>query len=284
MNNLEFIESSSVRAFVKWIGYKLDKPNSFIHSYTMKRGNKEWHCDSIYSAFEKYQWKFKCVDPFTGKTLEGRTFKENQLILSHLSEGLRQSVIEEDIESSRQHCLSILEWGGVLPNNKDKILNLDHDLPKYLDNVRHRLKYSEFDTKSNYNDIIMNSGFTKIYSLLIDDFIIYDGRVGAALGLLVRMYCEENNLSNVPIELYFAYGNARTTDYKLPNRRNPSTQRYRFHTLNKNNHTENNLRGNWLLKEILDVCESKFNLLHPSIKLRALESALFMIGYEVMAS
>ena len=37
----------------------------------------------------------------------------------------------------------------------------------------------------------MNSGFTKIYSLYIDDFIIYDSRVGAALGFLVRCYCEE---------------------------------------------------------------------------------------------
>ena len=36
----------------------------------------------------------------------------------------------------------------------------------------------------------MNAGFVKIYSLLCDDCVIYDGRVGAALGLLTRQFCE----------------------------------------------------------------------------------------------
>ncbi len=254
----------------------------------MKRGNKAWTCDSIYSAYERYLWPFKCADPVTGKHLIGRTFEENQRTLSRLSEGLRQSVKEKDSVRARQHCLSILDWGGVLPKNHSKIVNLDNDLPKYLDDVRRRLDPSGFDTNSNYADIIMNSGFTKIYSLLIDDFIIYDGRVGAALGLLVRKYCEENNLPNVPLKLLFAHKDARTTptSYQPVNRRNPGTERHQFPVLRNSSakHIENNLRGNWLLKEILEINNSKFNVLHPSIQLRALESALFMIGYEVIAA
>ena len=35
----------------------------------------------------------------------------------------------------------------------------------------------------------MNSGWTKVYALMLDDFPIYDGRVGAAMGYLVRRYC-----------------------------------------------------------------------------------------------
>lgn len=286
MDKLEFLKSPSVKDFVKWLGFKLDKPKSFMHLYTMKRGNKAWSCDSIYSAYERYHWPFKCADPVTGKHLIGQTFEENQRTLSRLSEGLRQSVKEKDSERARQHCLSILDWGGVLPKNRGKIVNLGNDLPKYLDDVRRRLDPSGFDTNSNYADIIMNSGFTKIYSLLIDDFIIYDGRVGAALGLLVRKYCEENNLPNVPPKLLFAYGNARTTSYQPVNRRNPGTKRHQFPVLTNSSpkHIENNLRGNWLLKEVLEICNSKFNVLHPSIQLRALESALFMIGYEVVAA
>ena len=34
----------------------------------------------------------------------------------------------------------------------------------------------------------MNAGFVKIYSVLLDSCVIYDGRVGAALGLLVRQF------------------------------------------------------------------------------------------------
>ena len=57
--------------------------------------------------------------------------------------------------------------------------------------------------------IIMNSGFTKIYSLYINDFIIYDSRVGAALCYLVKLYCIEQKQGGVPSLLKFAYGDAR---------------------------------------------------------------------------
>lgn len=209
MNKIEFLESPCVKEFIKWLGLKLDNPKSFTHSYRMKRGNKAWSCDSIYSSYERYEWPFKCTNPVTGRRLIGKTFEENQSTLCGLSNGLRQGVLEKDSEKTRQYCLSILEWGGVLPKNQGKILKLGHDLPIYLDNVRHRLDPTDFDTNHNCADILMNSGFTKIYSLLINDFIIYDGRVGAALGLLVRKYCEENNLPIVPQKLLFAYGNAQ---------------------------------------------------------------------------
>jgi len=161
-----------------------------------------------------------------------------------------------------------------------------NELEVSLGDVRRRLDPSEFVTNCHYADIIMNSGFTKIYSLLIDDFIIYDGRVGAALGLLVRKYCEENALPTVPPKLLFAYGNARTTSYQPDNRRNPGTTLHRFPALTNSSpkHIENNLRRNWLLKEVLESCNSKFNVLHPSFQLRALESALFMIGYNVITA
>ena len=34
----------------------------------------------------------------------------------------------------------------------------------------------------------MNAGFVKIHNLLCDHFVIYDGRVGAALELFVRQF------------------------------------------------------------------------------------------------
>lgn len=34
----------------------------------------------------------------------------------------------------------------------------------------------------------MNSGFTKLYSLIFDKFIMYDSRVAAALAFLVMRY------------------------------------------------------------------------------------------------
>ena len=66
--------------------------------------------------------------------------------------------------------------------------------------------------------IIMNSGFTKIYSLYINDFIIYDSRVGAALCYLVKLYCIEQKQGGVPSSLKFAYGDARNPEVN----RNPN--------------------------------------------------------------
>jgi hypothetical protein len=134
---------------------------------------------------------------------------------------------------------------------------------------------------------MMNSGFTKIYALFIDDFIIYDGRVGAALGLMVREFCEESRLRGVPKELEFAWGRGKTTTYEPSslNRRNPSNARYVFPELSNNprRHLENNIRANWLLRDILNRTKSKFGKLDQDLQMLALESALFMIGDDVRA-
>lgn len=122
----------------------------------------------------------------------------------------------------------------------------------------------------------------------MDDFVIYDGRVGAALGLIVRQFCQESGFRKVPDFLRFAYGNARQGTYTKGemNRRNPGTAEYKFPQLTNNYqlHTENNLKANWLLKELVESTSSRFSLLPKEIKLRALESALFMIGYDVISA
>lgn len=140
-------------------------------------------------------------------------------------------------------------------------------------------------TKISFDEtILMNSGFTKIYSLFLDNFIIYDGRVGAALGLLVSSFCKENELSNIPQSLILAYGDARPTKLDTGlNRRNPSLEIYQFPRLANNalRNTEYNLKANWLLKEIIEKTDTKFKKLDESIQLRAFKSSLFMIGYNV---
>ena len=58
----------------------------------------------------------------------------------------------------------------------------------------------------------MNAGFIKIYSLLCDYCLIYDGRVGAALGLLTRQFCETTGRTAIPnyvgLRLWHAEGGA----------------------------------------------------------------------------
>lgn len=285
MNKKEFLESSSVMNFIDWISHILDQPGSFLHAYQIKKPKKSWQCTSLYSAYENYSWSFKTTDPESGKLLTGSSFNDNLLVLMKLSDGLKQSISQEDHINCRNHCYSILKWGGVYNKNNLKIDAYGDGICNYLANVREIFTNNKSSLESNNNQIIMNSGFTKIYSLCIDDFIIYDGRVGAALCLLVRKFCEDTRLDNAPVELAFAWAKGRETTYmsSSKNKRNPSSEKYQFPELlnNPRRHLENNIRANWLIAEILRKTESRFNGLDTDIQMRAFESALFMIGYQV---
>jgi hypothetical protein len=282
---MDFLNSNEVKEFIIWIQQILDMPGSFYHHYFMKKPAASWSCDSIYSALENYYWKFSTTDPESLKKETGSSFIESTRMLYKLSQQLKKSIEADDYNLCIKCCLSILEWGGVRSRNDKKVEALGAGICKYLVKVRSLLSNDNISIEHIDDFIIMNSGFAKIYSLLIDDFIIYDGRVGAAMGLLVRDYCEYKELDRVPCELEFAWGRGKESTYTTSkyNKRNPSSDKYKFPELmnNSKRHLENNLRANWLIKEIIDRTESKFNRLEKCIQLRALESALFMIGYNV---
>lgn len=121
MNKLEYIQQPEVKSFIEWTGARLDAPGVFVHSYTMKRPKGvSWNCNSIYNAFEQYQWPFTCSHPLTGSKVTGRTFQESHELLSELAEGLKSSVVNGDAEDCRKYSFAILDWGGVLPRNNKK--------------------------------------------------------------------------------------------------------------------------------------------------------------------
>lgn len=284
MKKNEYCESSSVQEFISWISCLMDKEDSFMHTYIIAKTKEKWKCNSIYSAFENYKWPFYCTDN-NDKRMYGISFWDSKKLLDGCSKQLKESLNLDDEEACFSACRQILEWGGVTNKNLDRIRQMKNRCEYF----KHVIKVfdSNSDLKEYANsDIIMNSGFTKIYSLIVNDFIIYDSRVGAALGLLVKSFCEETKKEKIPEELLFSWGLKRKTSYDQlkysENSRNPSNQLYKFPLLNSSKlHINNNVRANWLLKEILNKTNSKFNSLDKGISLRAIEAALFMIGYEV---
>ena len=123
----------------------------------------------------------------------------------------------------------------------------------------------------------MNSGWTKIQALLLDGFPMYDGRVGAALGCLARLHCADAGLDAVPEPLRF-----RWHPGKGAHDRDPSTGPFRFPMLSAaspRRWAECNVRAAWVLGELAG--EGRFGALPPRRRPRALEAALFMIGYEL---
>ena len=283
MNKQDYMKSQSVSYFIEWISRILDAPNSFHHDYFLKRQKIDWNCDSIFSAYENYTWKFNYTDEYN-TIIKGSNFTECEAVLYSLSVKLKSGVVQRNNNVCKAVSHQILEWGGVTNRNMEKIENIGHDWCIYLSETKKQLE-RDLDSDEYYkSDIIMNSGFTKIYSLLVDDFLIYDGRLGAALGLLVRGYCEEKKLATIPEELNFCWGAGRESiiDSKEKSRRNPSSDKYVFKSLHSPKaHLENNIRANWIIQEILFNTKSKFNNLDESKRMRAFESALFMIGYHV---
>ncbi len=128
----------------------------------------------------------------------------------------------------------------------------------------------------------MNAGFTKVYALLASNFIIYDGRVGAALGYLVALFLEHSG-DDLTNDLQFHWGKSESKERY----RDPSIidKGWIFPKLNNNsegNWAESNVKANWLLSSAIEMLPSSFifggykkeNMLH------AVEASLFMLGYD----
>ena len=127
----------------------------------------------------------------------------------------------------------------------------------------------------------MNAGLTKFYALACDNVVIYDGRVGAALGYLVKLFCKENLISEVPNELSFRWG---AQSGKNPLNRNPSDAKLVFHKLPAGGPVwaENNIKANWILRSAIENSNAKW--CSGPDGLRRVEAALFVIGYSMPVS
>lgn len=281
----DFLSDENVQNFIVWMRQKLD--GEFKHCYIKQDTKKDWECCSIYDAYTQYDWAFHIGEKeISGGVIEetkGHDFVQNSQCLNRLSELLKESIEKGDNELCQEVCLSILEWGGVLYRNERKIKELGNSLIQYLEEAKELLNFDGI--RENYQTssgqiIYMNAGFSKIYSLYIDNFIIYDSRVGAALGLLVKRWDEERGALGIPRILAFAYGNSRGNINRNPNCKGDKSQFLLLRSGNRyNNHIENNLKANWLLGKVLKCGKSKFN--SEENPLRALEAALFMIGYSM---
>jgi hypothetical protein len=265
MKQEDYLQQKEVAAFIKWMGGKLDGEKAFVYGYTTKKPKGNWSCTSLYDAYLHYDWN-------------GKGCTANQEELNGYSKALRDAVAQGDEAATKKVCIDILRWGGVLPGNEE-VVNRKKDLATYLRGAQGILNPATCDTDDAFFDCFrINSGFTKIYSLLIPDFIIYDSRVGAALCYLVRLFCEERDEKSIPESLHFSYGEAKGGGVK----RCPDSLRYKFKVFAPNKADErllHNMQAGWLFKAVLENNPSAFNNLDEATRVRALEAALFMIGY-----
>lgn len=279
MIKYEYLEYDYIVEFCDWFSVRLES-TELAHSWKDRRTGQIVRFQHIYDAYKQYAWPFNLRLP-DQPSFFGRSFNENHKALTTLQTGLRDAVTRKHDDMDTL-CWShaVLRWGGVFPGNGKWLTEHKDGLADYFD-IRVACLGSCADDSAMNEFTRFNSGMTKIYSLLADDFIIYDTRVAAALGWVVVKYCREQGFHEVPGGLRFPCGAAKEAqDMLRPKQRNPSEGNLRFPRLQPGvEHARWNLRVSWLLSEVISKTQSAFKKLDDP--LRALEAALFMIGYDL---
>ena len=277
-----FAADHYVEEMARWMAGRFDRASGWTHTW-VNRKNGERSCFSgLHDAFLQYRWN-------------DRSWDDNKQTLDGLRCRLREAVVRGDVESVVAACEDVLKWGGVAARN---VRYLHCRRPVLIAALRHVQAVLSRNRTPSKRDLCidpgatapecrmpecrMNAGFVKIYSLLCDRCVIYDGRVGAALGLLVRQFCEAAERAAVPANLRFAYGSPKETPgAKCPKVRNPGRGGLRFPRLRPDSrfHTEQVLRANWLLRRALEINPHAFSAGEEGF--HELAAGLFMVGYDL---
>jgi len=301
----KFLADPEVAEFTKFFRQYLHS-KQFSHSYFHFDSGREWECSSLIDAASKYSWPvdqaFRGTLGLAKSVQMPDDFESNTNVLTNLQQRLREAYCEGDATALEEVGKEIFVWGGTLKDNPATLAALNQQpggLKAYL-----TFCYISFGAGEALNStvfekrgLLCNAGFTKIYSLQFSAFVIYDSRVAAALSLFVMLYCAATGKASVPAGLSFPCMPARTYKRKKmpprqPLRRSASAsvspgQKWMFPRCGNDHarHIDANLRANWLLSSAIaddpSPHRNQFSTSYGLAALRALEGALFMIGYDL---
>jgi hypothetical protein len=255
--------------------YEIPDHHRHVTWICQNNGNQRWTCRSLVDAWTQYYWN--------------GNYAGNQGVIVSLRDSL-QAAYRNNAQELLCVCLEILRWGGVVRGSLGWLReqNEAQTLNTSLETARDILAGEDDGRCEAFgNGLLMNSGMTKIYAFLSDASIIYDGRVGAALGLLSMRYLADRPPNNgLPECLAFCWGPSRGVANRNPSARGFVYKRF---TQQPIQHAVWNLRANWLLNEALDTLAQDQQMPRwlqvdgdqRYEQLRRIEAALFMIGYSV---
>lgn len=202
ISKASYLENYAIQGFTEYLT-ELINGASIVHSFTIRdkklpkndprKKSKTFTMDSLEAAFNGYWWDH-----------EG--YESNAQKLNSVQKTVRSAMSatsDTTASSEALHALrEVLKWGAggtgqkLYTANESWAINQSNFL---ADSLRMGCSEMSSDTpnlqvfKPSKTSIYarMNAGFTKYYALACDDVIIYDGRVGAALGLLAREFCKK---------------------------------------------------------------------------------------------
>ena len=256
---------------------RFDDSSGWTHAWVDRKSGNRWRCNGLRDAFVQYRWNLE-------------SWAVNKTTLDAFRRELREAVQTEEVRSVVTVCENVLRWGGVPAHNVAYLHQRRPVLVRELQHLQDLLSRHRTPSKRDLcrepdnpaTECRMNAGFVKIYSLLCDYCVIYDGRVGAALGLLARQFCEATDRTTVPSALAFAFG----TPKEAPNTKNakvrdPSRGTLRFPRLRPDArfHTVQVMRANWFIRCALARNPHAFSAGEAGF--HELAAGLFMVGYDL---
>lgn len=280
MTSTTYLSQPHVQGFINWLANQLNCTKSFTHEYVNRRERTHWTFTSISNALSQYYWRHSAVRTAPA----GTTLESNHIALDTLASELKQSVLENNDEQACLAAMDVMRWGGVTNGNNQWLINNKVGLAQTLRSVSSAINNGDWKHQAlQADDLRFNAGMTKVYSLLADNFIIYDSRVAAALGWLVTQY-GENQLTSTPSELAFPWAPAKEAiNNPYAKNRNPSKGGFYFPTLRSGkHHAEWNLKASLILLSALEKSATNpFTEPGNVPPLRRLEASLFMLGYDL---
>ena len=276
MKRVAYLDDPHVGDFLDWAAPLVVGTRPFRHRWCSPKWGP-WDCETLFDAFRKYEWRFRIDVPGRGEC-RGGSYADTVLVLDELSQQLRHSYERKDVDGFLKAAVAVVHWGGVRQNERRLRALGDDALPKLTAAAR-LLDPAVADLRCLSDIRPMNSGFSKLYSLLVDGFPIYDSRVACALASLVRLFCEETGRAEVPVSLAFGIPPSQG---KV--NRNPSCECLVFPRIwwserGPRRYAESNVMAAWLL-DALSAQPPFSDEWEPQ---RALQSAMFMIGYAIPA-
>ena len=272
MDREAYLRDPRVLDFVDWAAPLVSGERPLRHRWSSKRLGS-WSFETLADAYRQYDWPFGCRVPGEPGLREGRSYDDTLAVLDALRQRLRDSERLNDASGFLEAAVAVLEWGKVR-RGEPRLRALGDRAMGELTAAARLLDPAGADLRRLSGVPHMNSGFSKIYSLLLDGFPIYDSRVACALASLVRLFCEQAELREVPASLAFGIP---PTQARAP--RDPSCGRLLFPRIRTpRRYAESNVMAAWLLDEL----SQRSPFAEPGTDRRhALQSAMFMIGYTV---
>lgn len=276
MKKAEYLQQ--VKEFTTWMTHQLSDSAVLGHHYRRPNVLDMTQFSNLADAMRKYAWPIATA--LRSGTKSDDSLEANTLVLNRLQNALKDARTDD---SMRDACVSVMQWGGVVNGNVPWLETNAVGLAALVHQVSDLLRGDDDDMDQLPTNLRFNAGMTKVYSLLLDNFIIYDSRVAAALSWFAMHWALERNAAAIPEALRFPCMPAKEGYHpQIRKLRNPSAGTLQFPRLNNRPrlHAHWNLRVSWLLEAVLKECEATPFHQCPQ-PLRALEAALFMWGYDL---